>query len=257
MHRKQTKPQKATANARPTFSSHFDHPVKKRPPPAPTVSPHFAIVEPFTRFPTPPGLAFALQAAPFGLIQERICADLFALVIQAILWNKTKGVAARPVLWTVLSKYPNPVLLANASEAELEACIRVLGLQRRRARRLIAMAAAWLASPPCPERRYAVRSYPRRGSNPTVKDGELLGPTDEREGWEIAHLPGVGEYALDSFRIFGRDRLRGLPEDPHIEPEWKRVVPSDKELGPYIKWKWAQEGWDYHLATGARTMMQS
>jgi len=33
---------------------------------------------------------------------------------------------------------------------------------------------------------------------------------DAREGWEIAHLPGMGAYALDSYRIFHRDELRGI-----------------------------------------------
>ena len=79
---------------------------------------------------------------------------------------------------------------------------------------------------------------------------------DAREGWEIAHLPGVGAYALESFRIFGRDRLRGVHKRPGEEPEWKRLVPRDKELGPYVKWKWAEEGWDYDVETGNRTRTQ-
>jgi len=44
----------------------------------------------------------------------------------------------------------------------------------------------------------------------------------------ISHLPGSGPYALDSYRIFCTD--------PH---EWKSVIPSDKELVRYLKWKWA------------------
>ena len=67
--------------------------------------------------------------------------------------------------------------------------------------------------------------------------------------WEIAHLPGVGPYALDSFRIFHRDEMRGLAEDwlgkgaegKDFEPEWKRVVPLDKELKAYVNWRWSKE----------------
>jgi hypothetical protein len=208
-----------------------------------------------SQIPTPPGLAFDLQPAHFGLIQERICGSLYALVVQAILWNKTRGVAARPILWDLLSKYPIPNALAGADLAQVEEIIRRLGLQQVRARRLVDMANTWVNMPPTPERRYGRRHYPVKNCNPAVKDGEELGPDDRREGWEIGHLPGVGEYALDSFRIFGRDRLRGISENSNVEPEWKRLVPKDKELGPYVKWKWAQEGWDYDVTTGIKRRM--
>jgi hypothetical protein len=73
--------------------------------------------------------------------------------------------------------------------------------------------------------------------------------SDERDGWEIAHLPGMGPYALDSYRIFYRDRLREINTG---EPEWKRVVPLDKDLKPYLKWRWAQDGWDWNELSGKR-----
>jgi len=211
--------------------------------------------DPFSCRQPPPGLAFDLLPALFGLIQERICCDLYALVVQAILWNKTRGVVACPVLWNILCSYPTPSALASARLADVEEIIRKLGLQQVRARRLVDMAITWVNLPPTQERRYGRRHYPAKSSNLAVKDGELLGPEDVREGWEIAHVPGVGEYALDSFRIFGRDRLRGIASSPDVEPEWKRLVPKDKELGPYVKWKWAQEGWDYDVATGTRRKM--
>jgi hypothetical protein len=91
--------------------------------------------------------------------------------------------------------------------------------------------------------------YPDRGHGLDVKPGEILELGDEREGWEIAHLPGMGPYALDSYRIFCRDRLREVEEG---EPEWKRVLPLDKDLKPYLKWRWAQDGWDWDELTGKR-----
>jgi hypothetical protein len=39
--------------------------------------------------PQPPGLPFQLQSASYGLIQERLYTSLYALVVQAILWNQT------------------------------------------------------------------------------------------------------------------------------------------------------------------------
>lgn len=83
---------------------------------------------------------------------------------------------------------------------------------------------------------------------------------DDRVGaWEIAHLAGVGPYAIDSWRIFCRDKLRGLADGYNgegagadFEPEWKRVLPMDKELRAYLRWKWLQEGWDWNPTTGKR-----
>ncbi|KAF2635818.1 hypothetical protein P280DRAFT_358884, partial [Massarina eburnea CBS 473.64] len=186
------------------------------------------------------------------LIQERIQGNLFSLCLQAILWNKTRGAVARPILWKILCTYPTAESLAAASVDDVERDIRTLGLQRERANRMIDMAQVWVYLPPHPSRRYQRRDYPRRGNGRETKKGEMLGLNDAREGWEIAHLPGIGEYGLDSYRIFGRDRLRGVHDNPEVEPEWKRLVPRDKELGPYVKWKWAQEGWNYNVVTGNR-----
>ncbi|EMD59026.1 hypothetical protein COCSADRAFT_41578 [Bipolaris sorokiniana ND90Pr] len=192
--------------------------------------------------PQPSGLSLTLQPAKYGLIQERICDSLYALVVQAILWNQTRGQMARPVLFELLSAYPSPNELSVAPLHDLINMLQPIGLHRIRAMRLIALADAWLAAPPCSQRRYRRLHYPDRGCGTNVRPGEVLGPDDEREGWEIAHLPGMGAYALDSYRIFYRDRLRGTEGVVGIEPEWKRVVPTDKELKLYLKWRWEQEG---------------
>lgn len=115
--------------------------------------------------------------------------------------------------------------------------IQPLGLHNIRALRLIALANAWLIAPPTKERRYRKLHYPVKGSSKDVKPGEVLGLEDEREGWEIAHLPGVGAYALDSYRIFYRDKLRDLEGSKDAEPEWRRVRADDKDLKAYLEWK--------------------
>lgn len=240
------------APKKPTVSPYFPAPEKKAKRETvvgSTVSPYFP--EPFSCERPPAGLNFELRTPEFGLIQERICESLYALVIQAILWNKTKGTAARPILWKILCAYPTPESLASADVVEVQEMIRILGLQERRAQCLVKLANVWVAAPPSAERRYGRRNYPK-GYGKDVKDRELLAPDDDREGWEIGHLPGIGEYALDSYRIFGRDRLRGLQDEEGLEAEWKRVIPSDKELGPYVKYRWAQEGWDYDITSGAK-----
>ncbi|KAJ8113804.1 hypothetical protein OPT61_g4157 [Boeremia exigua] len=211
-------------------------------------SQHHKVNRPLT-IPQPENLPFQLQPAGYGLIQERIRDSLFALVVQVILWNQTHGKAARPVLFQILTLYPTPFHLSQAKLIELTEILQPLGLHNVRAKRLIALAEAWIAAPPCKERRYRRLHYPNRGCGVDVKPGETLGLDDKREGWEIAHLPGMGPYALDSYRIFYRDRLRGFEGG---EPEWKRVLPLDKDLKPYLKWRWAQDGWDWNALTGKR-----
>ncbi|KAI8943062.1 hypothetical protein NX059_001098 [Plenodomus lindquistii] len=226
---------------------------RRRNPLPPKISPYFPTTPPpqssrktATRtltIPQPPGLPFTLLPAPYGLIQERIRTSLFALVLQAILWNQTRGQTARPILFKLLSTYPSPTELALAPLPHLTTILQPIGLHVLRAKRLIALATAWLAAPPCKERRYRRLHYPNKGDGVDVKPGEVLGLDDERQGWEIAHLPGMGPYALDSFRIFYRDRLRGVDEGVGgVEPEWKRVRPTDKELLPYLRWRWEGEG---------------
>lgn len=206
----------------------------------------------------------------YGLIQEEIQDNLFYLLVQSILWNQTWGRSARPVLDTILSLYPTPEKLAEAALSELTLIIHPIGLHNRRAKRLIDLAQVWLAAPPCKERRYRKVGYPSKHSGKDIKpievlsevnclfcDPDLLTPadvpeqSDEREGWEIAHLPGIGAYALDSYRIFHRDKLRGTPAS--AEPEWKRVVATDKELRAWLVWRWQQEGYDYGILTGKTT----
>lgn len=41
----------------------------------------------------------------------------------------------------------------------------------------------------------------------------------------VSHYPGVGRYALDSYRIFCMS---------HESEEWKQVMPEDKELIRYL-----------------------
>ena len=90
-----------------------------------------------------------------------------------------------------------------------------------------------------------------------------MGEDDERVAWEIGQLPGCGAYAMDSWRIFCRDELRGqsfaLPEfltvesqEQDLQGEWARVLPLDKELRAYLRWRWLRNGWEWDPGTGER-----
>lgn len=92
-------------------------------------------------------------------------------------------------------------LALTANHVELEGCIRCLGLQSIRAKRLIALSAAYLE-------RY---------------HDKLEQPGSQNHSTPISHLPGSGPYALDSYRIYC-----GGPD------AWRTVVPRDKELIRFI-----------------------
>ena len=216
-----------------------------------------------SRIPFPP-----LTAARFGLAQERVAHDPFRLLVAVMFLNKTRGAVAMPVFFQLMERYPTPLALANAQHDDVLGMIHHLGLQNQRARSVVRLAQAWLDLPPQAGRRFRRLHYPRKGDGSDVKPNETLGDDSEdpRVGFEVAHLPGLGAYAIDSWRIFCRDDLRGttrgeasVPEqgyrdaaDASDAPEWTKVVPQDKELRAYLRWRWLQLGWVWDPLTGAR-----
>lgn len=169
--------------------------------------------------------------------------------------------AAVPLLRQFLIDYPSPLELSQADLKTITAFLRPLGLHHTRADRLIKMGKTWMEQPPTPGMGTTKPNYPARDTHPFSfpcplgEDGgsPKLG-VEKNCIWEIAHLPGVGAYALDSWRIFCLDRFRngaaevrkkegeeGKKEDK--SEEWMRVVPKDKELRAYLRWRWAKEGW--------------
>ena len=224
-----------------------------------------------------------------------------------------------PVFYRLISQYPTPAALAEAEHDDVVGIFQHLGLQNQRAKRVVEMAKVWCKEEPKRGRRFRRKDYPNKGDGRDVGGKEVLGDEghigedgkrEERVGWEVAHLPGVGAYGLDSWRIFCRDELRGLgnwkleegesaanigADETHarrqnadeggekvdekqaqhsndhnragslggkkqtpasssstFEPEWKRVIPLDKELRAYLRWRWLKEGWVWDPLTGHR-----
>ncbi|KAF1987740.1 DNA glycosylase [Aulographum hederae CBS 113979] len=231
-----------------SFTSSPSPSKKPRPPPG-TVS---SIPFPSTLSPT------------FGLIQETLAAQPFSLLLAVALLNKTRATVALPVIGTLLSLYPSPYALSAADPTDLSTLMRHLGLQNTRAKTLITLASAWSAFPPQKHRRYRTLHYPTPSSGVTIKPSETLSDDthDPRPGaYEIGHLPGIGPYALDSWRIFCRDVCRELAEDwngkgaePEFQPEWMRVQPKDKELRAFLRWMWLREGWVWDAELGEKSV---
>ena len=209
-----------------------------------------------------------LSTVSFGLAQERLANEPFWLLIAVIFLNKTRGTVAMPVFYKLMQRYPTTELLAAAEHDDVLELIQHLGLQNQRAKSVVTVARAWLEHPPARGKRYRCLHYPKKGDGSDVKRKEIVADEteDPRVGWEVAHLPGLGAYAFDSWRIFCRDSLRGvelvseerigeedeIEEDGKSQPEWTRVVPMDKELRAYLKWRWLKAGWIWDPLTGNR-----
>ncbi|MCJ1383906.1 hypothetical protein MMC17_007020 [Xylographa soralifera] len=206
----------------------------------------------------------ALNATSFGLVQERLCHEPFRLLVAVMFLNKTRGKAALPVCYDLFAQYPSPEDLANANFEELSGMIHELGLQNQRAERMIKLAQTWVQKPPKTGQRYRMLHYPGKEDGKDIPKGSgAIDDEDPRTAWEIAHLPGTGAYAMDSWRIFCRDELRGLPTGLQgdlnaesialeMQQEWTRVLPLDKELRAYSRWRWLRLGWTWDPVTGGR-----
>lgn len=257
-------------------------PLDWQPPPSPSKTSVKLKLQPSQScIPMPP-----LKNKSFGLVQEIVWKQPLHLLIATMLLNQTTGRAAIPKLFELIAKFPTPESLAKSFPEDVTNVIGSLGLQWVRAGRLILLANLWLENPPSRDKRYRVLHYPKHGNGADIQPNEILGPEEEdpRSGaWEVAHLVGVGPYALDSWRIFCRDKLRGLADDWNgmnanptklgkiqrkngfeadveegelevpFEPEWKRVLPLDKELRAFLRWMWLKEGWEWDPATGKKT----
>ncbi|KAJ9475632.1 ENDO3c domain-containing protein [Pseudozyma hubeiensis] len=165
-----------------------------------------------------------------------------------------------PVFWELLKRWPDEHCLARADIVELTDLLQPIGLHNIRAKRLVSMAQTMV-------------EIPYDESN-MFKSRDRTAPDTP-----IGIYPGVGRYAIDSWRIFvagggASVGLRGakpvspfdtdsmeaaasetqlasaLPLMPRNgeakEAEWKAVMPLDKELRAYLVWRWAKEGqvWD-------------
>ncbi|KAJ5496554.1 hypothetical protein N7463_008541 [Penicillium fimorum] len=234
-------------------------PIKTPQAKAPKHSPYFprVLVDPESCLPFPP-----IDAPCFGLVQEQLAHDPFRLLIATIFLNRTRGGVALPVLFKVFDRYPTIKAMAEADLPEFVSIINCLGFQNQRARKCTTLAQTWLSDPPNKNKRYRKLHYPRNLDGRNVGREECIDEEDLRVAWEIAHLPGVGAYSLDSWRIFCRDELRGKASDwkgrdateAGFVPEWKCVLPHDKELRAYLTWMWLKEGWIWDYNTGDLTL---
>jgi hypothetical protein len=227
-----------------------------------TMSPYFT-PSPSKKPRASPGTVSCIAAPPisyktFGLIQEEFAKEPFKFLVAIIYLNRTRGSIAIPKFRTFIERYPTAESISSLDVETIASFIQPLGLQNQRAATIRRLAILWVADPPVKGSRFRTPHYPTMDASKNIQADEVLSDNDTREGaLEIGHIPGLGAYAWDSWRIFCRDELRGLAsswngEDAALgfEPEWKRVLPGDKELRAFLRWMWLKEGWNWNPETG-------
>ena len=126
------------------------------------------------------------------LLQEKYADEPWKLLVCCILLNCTTRKQVDKMLDELFERFPNPIRMQASTDEELEEIIRPLGLWRRRTVILRKMSGMWWRI----KRQYPYEDVPEE---------------------EIARLPGIGVYALDSYRIFHlRDRSRFDSGDKEI-----------------------------------------
>lgn len=136
------------------------------------------------------------------LLQLRFREDPWRLLVCCILLNRTQRKQVDRVVDELFRRYPDAAALAWASQRALETLLTPLGLSTRRALRLLDFSYDW---------GLLVRVW-----------GDDAPPAS---GF-VSVLPGIGRYALDSYRMFVLD-------------EWRSVEPRDKELRRWKAWRLA------------------
>lgn len=204
-----------------------------------------------------------LTAESFGIIQEKVAQEPFWLLIAITFLIKTSGQLAIPVFLKIKQCFPTLEDVADpANGEEILNMVQHLGLGHNRLRFMQKYARAFLESPPKANVLYKVRNYASREITLPEDQPEIATTDQNSDSWEIGHMT-QGKYAIDSWRIFCRDRLLGRAEDwngtgrePEFQPEWMRVLPADKELRAYLRWMWMKEGWEWDPGTGERTVLR-
>jgi endonuclease III len=129
------------------------------------------------------------------LFQETWCRRPFWMLVGCILVNRATWAKAEAVHAELRKRWPNEVRLAKASFEEVRDAVRPLGLQDIRAKNLLNLATHWV-----------VCGRPR---------------TDDRDF--LKSLPGCGDYAADSWKIF----VSGTMTKPRVG--------MDKKLRTYLE----------------------
>jgi methyl-CpG-binding domain protein 4 len=121
------------------------------------------------------------------MLQEIYLHDPWKMLVGCILLNQTTRTQVDRVREDLFLLWPDPLEMASADPEEIARVIKPLGLYNRRARTLIKFSREWT----------------------------------EKDWREPIELPGIGQYAQDSWEIFQKNNYE--------------IQPTDKELIGYLR----------------------
>jgi A/G-specific adenine glycosylase len=128
---------------------------------------------------------------------RRVRSPLYMRVVSELLLQRTRAESVASIFPRFVRRYPSWRALSRAKKSDLAAILRPLGLWRRRAVALLALA----------------RTLEKRcGHLPATRD-------------EIEALPGVGQYIANAILLFAHDR-----REPLIDVNMARVL--ERIFGP-------------------------
>ncbi len=129
--------------------------------------------------------------SPFNLIQEILYEEPWKLLLATIFLNRTPGTRALALMNSLIQRYPTLEDIAGAEESQLAVMLKPLGLQNRRAARIIAFAKAFLELDP-----------------------DITSPAQQ--------LPGIGKYGEDSWLIWctTKDAWKSVESDDKELSRW-------------------------------------
>lgn len=129
-----------------------------------------------------------LPISPYKFKQELYREDPWKMLIICMMLNQTSYKQVDKVRNVFFDKFPTPLSLLNAKDEDIINIIKPLGFYNRRCKTWKKFSKKWIS-----------------------KDFD-----------DISKLPGVGKYALDSWKIFQEGNIN--------------IKVEDKELKKYIKW---------------------
>jgi methyl-CpG-binding domain protein 4 len=128
------------------------------------------------------------QAPDSGrLFQEDLCSEPFWMLVACILINRTHWRQVKPVLEQLRARCDGPGSMIEIPIEEMMSIVKPLGMYNRRTSMLRRFCAAWLLHKP-------------------------------RHSADVSHMPGCGDYAVQSYQIFiEKDVPKGLVTDHKLQ----------------------------------------
>jgi methyl-CpG-binding domain protein 4 len=135
-----------------------------------------------------------MESGRIDPLQLRHDGDAWRILVTCILLNLTTREAVEDAMDGFFAKWPNPVSASTADVSQMGDVLRPLGLWRRRTRSIVRLSNAWVV---------------RWGNGKSCPSP--------------SGLPGVGQYAVDAWKIFCSGERDFVPRDRMLRAYLRRL----------------------------------